>query len=116
MSFIMDLADMAAELAVIEDDQAVQAGNAWQDVETPDFARSFMKVQTFKNRKAGDGSARKFTASGPGAEIVIKMVLAGGWTRREMADTAGVSVSRVAEVVWTMEAAGLDITGILARR
>ena len=87
----------------------------WQDVEIPDFDRKFVKVQKFAGRAAGEGSGRTFNAGGPKADKVVQMILFGGLTRKQMAEIAECSESRVGEVVWAMQAAGLDVSKIAKR-
>lgn len=49
---------------------------------------------------------RKFNVRGPKAARVRELAVAGGFTRKQIAELAGCSVSRVAEVLW-----GLDYDG-----
>ena len=49
---------------------------------------------------------RKFNVRGPKAARVRELAVAGGFTRKQIAELAGCSVSRVAEVLW-----GLDVDG-----
>jgi hypothetical protein len=50
---------------------------------------------------------RTFKVSGPKADAVRTLAIAGGLTRKQIAEQAACSVSRVAEVLW-----GLDYDGI----
>src|SRR5215510_6090387 len=63
------------------------------------FTGIFVRVQ--------NAGARKFNVRGAKANAVRELAIAGGMTRRQIADAASCSVSRVAEVLW-----GLDHDGI----
>ena len=69
-------------------------------VNVPEFERQFVKAQP-----KGD---RKFTASGAKADAIVRYVLHGGFSREQIAFFTGASVSRVGEVVWVMDAAGVE--------
>lgn len=71
----------------------------------PEFDRKFQKRQGPKSTEK-DPKGRTFSASGPSADIVVRIILADqGLTRKQIAIMAGCSASRVSEVLWTMEAA-----------
>jgi hypothetical protein len=75
------------------------------DVEVPEFDRKYTKRQGPASMKANP-RGRTFSASGPKADLIAKMIFADmGLTRSQMASIAGCSPSRVSEVIWAMEAA-----------
>lgn len=69
------------------------------DVEVPAYTEVYVRMQA--------AGPRKFNVRGPKADIIRRAALVGGYTRKQMAELAGASVSRVAEVLW-----GLDHDGI----
>lgn len=70
----------------------------------PEFERKFEKQQP--------KGPRTFTAKGPKADLAVKYLLHGGFTRDQIAVFVGCSNSRVGEVIWAMEAAGLKPTTV----
>ena len=58
---------------------------------------------------------RKFNVRGPKAASVRELVVAGGHSRKDIAQLAGCSVSRVAEVVWGLDYDGTEYPAIPAR-
>lgn len=74
-------------------------------IEVPDFPRKYTKRQGPASTKQNPGG-RTFSASGPKADLIAKMIFADmGLTRSQMAAIAKCSPSRVSEVIWAMEAA-----------
>lgn len=73
-----------------------------QDIVIPTFERTFVKVQP--------KGERKFTASGPKADVIIRHLLAGTFTTDEIVTASGASASRVSECRWALEAAGIEYT------
>lgn len=71
-------------------------------VEVPAFSAKFVRVQG-----PASGEGRLFAVTGPKADIVRRLAIRGGFTRKQIAELAQCSVSRVAEVLW-----GLDHDGI----
>jgi hypothetical protein len=114
------------EVITLDDVQEVNEQAAtWEDITIPTFPRSFFKPQAAamaEGSKWVEKGGREFTASGPKADRVVKMVLFGHYnpdgmfTREEMRVIADCSVSRVGEVIWTMEAGGMPVDGVLKRR
>jgi hypothetical protein len=75
------------------------------DIEVPEFPRKYTKRQGPASTKQNQ-SGRTFSASGPKADLIAKMIFADmGLTRSQMATIAKCSPSRVSEVIWAMEAA-----------
>jgi hypothetical protein len=75
------------------------------DIEVPEFARKYVKRQGPASTKTNP-RGRTFSASGPKADLIAKMIFADmGLTRSQMATIAKCSPSRVSEVIWAMEAA-----------
>jgi len=75
------------------------------DIEVPEFARKYVKRQGPASTKQNP-RGRTFSASGPKADLIAKMIFADmGLTRSQMATIAKCSPSRVSEVIWAMEAA-----------
>lgn len=91
-------------------------------IELPNFKRTYVKAQPKYQRGDvvdKDGNAvtgREFSASGPKADKVAKYVMHGGFTRQEIATFVGCSVSRVGEVLWAMDADGVEYPELLRRR
>lgn len=91
-------------------------------IEIPDFERKYVKEQPkFKNDAVKDKNGnvikgREFTASGAKADFVVKYLMHGGFTRQEIATFVGCSVSRVGEVIWAMNAAGVEYPEPVRRR
>lgn len=76
--------------------------------EVPEHSSKFTKVQ--------NAGPRVFAVSGPKADKVRALIFADqGLTRKEIADLAECSVSRVGEVVWGLENDGLDFPAIPLR-
>lgn len=71
-------------------------------IKVPEFERKFVKEQP--------KGPRTFTASGPKADLAVKYLLHGGYTRDQIATFVECSNSRVGEVIWAMAAAGLTPT------
>ena len=92
------------------------------EIELPEFSRTYVKPQPkYKDGavKDANGNAltgREFSASGPKADKVVKYVMHGGYTRQEIATFVGCSVSRVGEVLWAMDAAGVKYPELTRRR
>lgn len=75
------------------------------DIEVPEFPRKYVKRQGPASTKQSP-SGRTFSASGPKADLIAKMIFADmGLTRSQMATIAKCSPSRVSEVIWALEAA-----------
>ena len=75
------------------------------DVEVPEFDRKYTKRQGPASTKTNP-KGRTFSASGPKADLIARMIFADmGLTRTQMATIAKCSPSRVSEVIWAMEAA-----------
>ena len=81
-----------ADVAKLTDEQMAA-------ITIPEFDRMFVKVQP-----AGE---RKFSASGAKADAIIRYLLTGGYSRDQIAFFTGASPSRVGEVMWAMDAAGV---------
>lgn len=80
----------------------------------PEYARKFRRIQGEASiRKSEDG--RLFNIGGPKGDAVAAYLIAGGYTRQEIADYVGCSVSRVAEVAWGLDAAGVEYNVIKRR-
>lgn len=79
------------------------AAEDFADVEVPEFPRKYTKRQgpaSMKKSTAG----RTFSASGPKADLIARMIFADmQLTRTQMATIAKCSPSRVSEVIWAME-------------
>lgn len=71
-------------------------------VVVPPFSGKYVRVQG-----PASGEGRTFAVTGPKADVIRRLAIRGGFTRKQIADLAGASVSRVAEVLW-----GLDHDGI----
>ena len=71
-----------------------------QAIELPDIPRKYVKVQ-----RHGE---RTFSASGPKADLAMRYLLAGGRTADQIAEAVECSVSRVREVMWCLDSAGID--------
>lgn len=75
------------------------------DIEVPEFPRKYVKKQGPQSMKQNP-RGRTFSASGPKADLIAKMIFADmGLTRSQMATIAKCSPSRVSEVVWALETA-----------
>lgn len=92
------------------------------DIELPEFSRTYVKPQpkykdgAIKDANGNALTGREFSASGPKADKVVKYVMHGGFTRQEIANFVGCSVSRVGEVLWAMDAAGVKYPELTRRR
>lgn len=74
-----------------------------------------MKYVKVQGPATGD-EGRPFVVSGPKANKVRQLIFAGlELTRKEIADLVGCSVSRVGEVVWGLEADGIEFPPIPLR-
>lgn len=75
------------------------------DIEVPEFDRKYTKQQgPASMRKSTAG--RTFSASGPKADLIARMIFADmKLTRMQIASIAKCSPSRVSEVIWAMEVA-----------
>lgn len=73
--------------------------HAYESVTIPDFPRKYTKVQP--------AGPRVFMASGPKADMIIRMILSGAYTTKEMCALSGASASRVSECRWALDAAGI---------
>lgn len=71
----------------------------YESIIIPDFPRKYTKVQP--------AGPRVFQASGPKADMIIRMILAGTYTVKDMCAISGASASRVSECKWALEAAGI---------
>ena len=69
-------------------------------ISVPEFERKFTKTQP-----AGE---RVFSAGGAKADAIVRYVLHGGFSREQIAYFVGASPSRVGEVVWCLDAAGVE--------
>ena len=87
-----------ANAAAVESTSIVSpiTGNA---VIVPVFERTTVRVQ--------NAGPRKFTAGGAKGDAIVAAIVEGKATRAQIAKAVGCSVSRVGEVVWVMEAAGV---------
>jgi len=75
----------------------------FEDVEVPEFNRKYTKRQGAASVKKNP-KGRTFSASGPKADLIAKMIFSDyQLTRRQMADIANCSPSRVSEVIWALE-------------
>lgn len=72
----------------------------WQSIIIPDFPRKYTKVQP--------AGPRVFQASGPKADMIIRMLLSGEFTTKEITSLTGASASRVSECRWALDAAGIN--------
>jgi hypothetical protein len=72
----------------------------YDDVIIPDFPRTYSK-----NQPAG---SRDFTAKGPKADLILRMILTGNYSTKDICAIAGASASRVSECRWALDAAGID--------
>jgi hypothetical protein len=70
------------------------------DIELPEIPRKYVKQQ-----RKGE---RTFSASGPKADIVMRHLIAGGFTAAQIAEAAECSLSRVRECQWALDAAGIE--------
>lgn len=92
------------------------------EIELPEFSRTYVKPQpkykdgAIKDANGNALTGREFSASGPKADRVVKYVMHGGYTRQEIASFVGCSVSRVGEVLWAMDAAGVKYPELVRRR
>lgn len=70
----------------------------FDDVKFPEYRESY-------TRKQGDDKPpRKFSAKGPKAEAVLRVLFSDrGFSRQQIADIVGCSASRVTEIVWALE-------------
>jgi hypothetical protein len=79
------------------------AAEDFGDIEVPEFPRKYTKRQgpaSMKKSTAG----RTFSASGPKADLIARMIFADmQLTRTQMATIAKCSPSRVSEVIWALE-------------
>ena len=69
-------------------------------IELPEFSRKYVKQQ-----RKGE---RTFSASGPKADLVLKHLIAGGFSADQIAEACECSVSRVRECMWALDAANID--------
>ena len=93
------------------------------EIELPEYETTYVKPQPKYTTGEGvtdkDGNkqtGRVFSASGPKAQLVAKYLVHGGYTRQEIADFVGCSVSRVGEVIWALDASNVEYPEILRRR
>ena len=75
---------------------------AYESVTIPDFPRKYTKVQP--------AGPRVFMASGPKADMIIRMILSGTYTTKEICALSGASASRVSECRWALDSAGITYT------
>jgi hypothetical protein len=92
-------------------------------IELPQFDRKYVKEQPkyksaepVTDKEGNVIKGREFNAGGPKADLVVKYVMHGGYTRSEIATFVGCSVSRVGEVLWAMDAANVEHPELLRRR
>lgn len=86
-------------------DIGLPSASDFKDVEVPEFERKYYRVQGGASTKKSQ-KGRLFTASGPKADLIVKIILAdAGLTRKQIATVVHCSPSRVSEVIWALEAA-----------
>jgi hypothetical protein len=74
------------------------------DIEVPEFPRKYVKRQGPGSTKGGKVAGRTFSASGPKADLIARIIFADmQLTRAQIATIAGCSPSRVSEVIWAMD-------------
>jgi len=73
---------------------------AFDNVTHPDIVDSFERPV-----KSKPGEIRKFSAKGPKADAIVRIIFADqGFTRQDIADIVDCSASRVTEIMWAIEA------------
>lgn len=73
---------------------------AFDNVTTPEIVESFDRPV-----KSKPGETRKFSAKGPKALAIQRVIFADqGFTRQDIADIVDCSASRVTEIMWAIEA------------
>jgi hypothetical protein len=82
----------------------------------PQYSRTFHRVQGAASLERDAERGRKFTIGGAKGDAVAAYLIAGGYTRSEIAEYVGCSVSRVGEVAWGLEAAGIKFDVVKRRK
>lgn len=107
-----DIMTPEAVLAMSDEELA----EALSEIEVPEFSTKFRRVQGAASVAKSD-EGRLFSVSGPKADTVRSLVMA-DWqlTRKEIAELAACSVSRVGEVVWGLQHDAIEFPAIPTRR